>query len=175
MGDKLEIIELEAQPRETLIRLARAYSRNWQTLDGNWFSAVEAAYGLAAAARLDLENWRHQSVLEAKRLTAAMGIQPGTLSAMMQVLSLMSWQLTSPRFVIAEDSPQRVVFYWDRCAVQEGRERGGKPLFECREMKLALLKGLASVVIPEAVVECRSAPPDPPPTDCWCRWVISLP
>jgi hypothetical protein len=166
--------EFEALPRETLIKLARVYSRNWQTLDGNWFGVVEAECGLETASRLDLVNWEKQSVLEAKRLIAALEIEPGSLDALLRVLSLMSWQLTSPLFVIESQTPTEVVFHWDRCAVQESRERAGKSVFQCGQMKLTLLRGIASVAAPRAVVTCLAAPPGPKPDGCWCRWRIGL-
>ena len=166
--------EFESLSRETLLKLARVYSRNWQTLDGNWFGVVEAECGLATAARLDLVNWQQQSVLEAKRLVSALEIEIGSLDAILRVLSLMSWQLTSPLFVVESQTPGEVVFHWDRCAVQESRERQGKPVFECRRMKLTLLQGIASVAAPRATVTCLAAPPGPKPADCWCRWRIEL-
>ena len=166
--------EFESLSREALIKLARVYSRNWQTLDGNWFGAVEAKCGLETAARLDLMNWEHQSGLEAKRLIAALEIETGSLDAVLRVLSLMSWQLTSPLFVVERQTPAEVVFHWDRCAVQENRQRQGKPVFECGRMKLTLLRGIAGVAAPGAVVTCLAAPPRPKPPDCWCRWRITL-
>jgi hypothetical protein len=167
--------EFESLPRETLIKLARVYSRNWQTLDGNWFGSVEAECGLETAARLDLTNWEHQAALEAKRLVAALEIETGSIDAMLRVLSLMSWQLTSPQFVVESQTPAAVVFHWDRCAVQESRERQHKPVFDCGRMKLTLLRGIASVTVPKALVTCLNAPPGPKPDDCWCRWQIGMP
>lgn len=166
--------EYETLSRETLMKLARVYSRNWQTLDGNWFSVVEGECGLETAARLDLVNWEKQSVLEAKRLVAALEIEIDSLDALLRVLSLMSWQLTSPLFVIESQTPAEVVFHWDQCAVQESRERQSKPVFECGRMKLVLLRGIASVAAPRAVVTCLTAPPGPKPDGCWCRWRIEL-
>ncbi len=166
--------EFEAMSRQTLIKLARVYSRNWQTLDGNWFSVVEAECGLETAARLDLVNWEKQSVLEAKRLVSALEIEIGSLDATLRVLSLMSWQLTSPLFVVESQTSAAVVFHWNRCAVQESRERQNKPVFECGRMKLTLLRGIASVTAPRAVVTCLAAPPGPKPDGCWCRWRIEI-
>ena len=44
--------ELESLPKETLIKLVKVYSRNWQTLDGLWFSNVEAVCGLDTAVKI---------------------------------------------------------------------------------------------------------------------------
>ncbi|MDO8491813.1 MAG: DUF6125 family protein [Dehalococcoidia bacterium] len=169
----MQRLKLEDLPRETLVELAKMYSRNWQSLDALWFGSVEAEYGLEAAARLDLKNWEKQSVTEAERIKKALKLGGG-LSSVLMVLSFMSWQLTSPLFEIEEESTERVVFRYARCVVQEGRRKQGKPEFHCKPMKLTLLSNIAKVVEPRAVVNCLSAPPDPRGQDFWCRWEVTL-
>jgi len=167
-------VRLEELPRETLVELARMYARNWQTLDALWFGNVEAQYGLEAAAELDLENWQRQSVIEAERIKKVFKLDKGGLSSVFTVLSLMSWQLVSPIFECEEESPQKIVFYYSRCSVQEGRKRQGKPEFLCKAMKLLLLSNIARVVEPRAVVKCLVCPLDPHPDDFWCKWELAM-
>lgn len=167
-------ITLEHLPKATLIKLARVYSRNWQSLDGLWFGSVEAAYGLDAAVRLDLQNWEKQAVIEAKRIKEALGIDNGGLTAIFTVLSLMTWQVTSPLFEYEIESPERVVFYYPHCAVQEGRAKRDKPVFPCKQMKLTLLSGIARVVEPSARVRCLFCPPDTHQPGYWCKWELTL-
>ncbi len=170
----MEKIRLERLPKKTLINLVNMYSRNWQTLDGLWFRNVEAAYGLDAAVRLDLMNWEKQAVVEAIRIKDALEIKCGGLSAILTVLSYMSWQLTSTLFECERDCPEQIIFYYPRCAVQEGRGKQQKPLFSCKTMKLTLLSSIAKVVEPDASVRCLSCPPDEPHHDYWCRWELSM-
>jgi len=170
----MQRLKLEDLPREVLIELAKVYSRNWQSLDGLWFGSVEAEYGLEVAARLDLRNWEKQSVLEAERLKKVLKLDQGGLYSVLTVLSFMGWQLTSPLFQIEEESEERIVFRYTRCAVQEGRSKQGKPEFRCKPMKLTLLSNIAKVVEPRAMVKCLSAPPDPRGQDFWCRWELRL-
>lgn len=167
-------VKLERLPRETLVELARMYARNWQTLDGLWFGNVEAQYGLEAAAKLDLENWQRQSVIEAQRIKKVLKLDKGGLSSVLTVLSFMSWQLVSPTFECEEESPQKIVFYYSRCPVQEGRKRQGKQEFLCKAMKLLLLSNIARVVEPRAVVKCLVCPPDHHPDDFWCKWELTM-
>jgi len=173
-GKKMRRVELEKLSRETLIELARMYSRNWLTLDGAWFGSVEKHFGLAAAEQLDLENWQKQAVIEAKRIKKIMKLNGGSLSDILTVLSLMSWQLASEPFKLAFESPDKVVLYWDKCAVQEGRNKQNKAVFACKSMKHSLLSSIAHVVAPGAVVTCHFAPPDKSAPDRWCEWEISL-
>jgi hypothetical protein len=165
---------LEKLPKRTLIELAKMYSRNWQSLDGNWFGLVEAEYGLEAAVRLDLRSWEKQAVLEAQRIKKVLKLDKGGLPSVLTVLSFMSWQLTSPLFEIEEESPQRVVFYYPRCAIHESRNRQNKPEFPCKTMKLGLLSNIAGVVESRAVVRCLHCPPDPNQEGFWCKWELSL-
>lgn len=167
-------VKLEELPRETLIELARMYARNWQTLDGLWFRSVETQYGLEAAARLDLTNWERQAVIEAERIKEVLNLNEGGLSSILAVLSFMSWQLVSPIFQREEESPGRIVFYYPRCPIQEGRKRQGKQEFPCKSMKLTLLSNIARVIEPGAIVKCLVCPPDPHPEEFWCKWELTM-
>ena len=167
-------LSLEKLPKKTLIEMAKVYSRNWQSLDGNWFGLVEAEFGLETAVRLDLKSWEKQAVLEAQRIKKALQLDEGGLASVLTVLSFMTWQLTSPLFEIEEEGPERIVFYYPRCAVQESRNRQGKPVFPCKTMKLGLLSGIARVVEPKAVVKCLNCPPDPHRERFWCKWELAF-
>jgi len=167
-------LTLEKLSKKTLVELAKMYSRNWQSLDANWFGLVEAEFGLEAAVRLDIKSWEKQAVLEAQRIKKVLKLDRGGLSSVLTVLSFMSWQLASPLYEIEEESPQRVVFYYSRCAIHEGRNRLNKPVFPCKTMKLGLLSDISKVVEPRAKVRCLNCPPDPPQQGFWCKWELSL-
>ncbi|HUV53233.1 MAG TPA: DUF6125 family protein [Dehalococcoidia bacterium] len=167
-------INLVKLPKKTLIELAKMYSRNWQSLDANWFGLVEEEFGLETAARLDLKSWEKQSVLEAERIKKVLQLDKGGLSSVLTVLSFMSWQLTSPLFELEIETPERVVLYYPRCAVHESRNKKGKPVFPCKTMKTTLLTNIARVAEPRAVVRCLSCPPDPPQKGYRCKWELTL-
>ena len=167
-------VQLEKLPKKTLIELAKMYSRNWQSLDGNWFGLVETEFGLETAVRLDLKSWEKQAVLEAQRIKKVLKLDKGGLPSVLTVLSFMTWQLASPLFEIEEESRERVVFYYPRCAIHESRNRLNKPVFPCKTMKLGLLSSIARVVEPRAVVRCLTCPPDPHHEAVWCRWELKL-
>ena len=170
----MEQVKLEQLPKQTLVELARMYARNWQDLDGLWFQNVELEYGLEAAVKLDLRNWERQSMIEAQRIKRLLRLDGGGLPDVLKALSLMSWQLVSPGFEIEQETPGRIVFYYPRCPVQEGRRKQGKQVFPCRTMKLTLLSNLARVIEPRASVACLTCPPDPHPDEFWCKWVLTM-
>jgi hypothetical protein len=166
---------LESLSKETLIKLIKIYSRNWQTLDGQWFGNVEAACGLETAVEIDLENWKKQAVIEAKRLKEALELEKRDITTVLTILSYMSWQLTSPLFEYESNTESKAVIFYRKCAVQEGRGKTGKPVFPCKNMKLTLLSGIAGAVNPDISVRCISCPPDKPGDNYWCKWELSLP
>ncbi|MFC2045838.1 DUF6125 family protein [Chloroflexota bacterium] len=166
--------ELESLSTETLIKLIKVYSRNWQTLDGLWFGNVEASCGLDTAVKIDLENWGKQSVIEARRLKEALEIKGSGIADILTILSFMSWQLTSPLFEFEIETPSKAVIFYKNCAVQEGRGKTGKPVFPCKKMKLTLLSGIAKALNSEVKINCLSCPPDDPAQNYWCRWELSL-
>ena len=170
----MERVQLEKLPKATLIEMARMYSRNWQSLDGNWFGLVETEFGLETAVRLDLKSWEKQAVLEAQRIKKVLKLDKGGLPSVLTVLSFMTWQLASPLFEIEEESPEKIVFYYPRCAIHESRNKQHKPVFPCKTMKLGLLSSIARVVEPRAMVRCLNCPPDPHQEGYWCKWELTL-
>ncbi len=170
----MQRIKFEDLPKEKLAELARMYAHNWQTLDGLWFKHVETEFGLPAAEKIDLRNWEKQSVIEAQRIKKVLGLEQGGLSSVLTVLSFMSWQVVSPSFEFEQESPQKVVFFYPDCPIQEGRKRMGKADFSCKTMKTMLLTNIARVAEPRAKVRCLSCPPDPHPQHYWCKWELTL-
>lgn len=168
----MDRINLENLPHNKLIELIKMYSRNWQSLDSFWFSNVEAECGLDKAMKIDLINWEKQAVLEAKRIKKIINLD-SNLSSVLTCLSMMSWQLTSPMFEIEFESPERIVFYYTQCAVQESRDTNHKPVFPCKQMKITLLSNIVKVISPKAIVKCLHAPPDCRQGTQWCRWELT--
>jgi hypothetical protein len=167
-------VKLGELPKAVLMELTRMYAQNWQTLDGLWFSNVEAEYGLEAAVRIDLKNWERQSLIEAERIKKVLKLGNGGLSSVLTALSFMSWQLTSPVFECEEESAGKIIFCYSRCPVQEGRRKQGKQEFPCKTMKLTLLSTLARAIEPRAMVKCLRCPPDPHPQEFWCKWELTM-
>jgi len=170
----MEHIKLHDLSKGTLVKLVEMYSRNWQTLDGLWFRNVEDRFGLDVAVELDLKSWQRQSQIEARRIKEALNITQGGLLTILKALRFMSWQITSPLFECDEETSEKVVFHYSRCAVQEGRRRKGKDEFPCKPMKLMLLSNLAGEIEPRAEVRCFICPPDPHPEDFWCKWELVM-
>lgn len=127
------------------------------------------------AIKLDLKNWERQSTIEAERIKKVLKLKRGGLFSVFTVLSFTSWQLSSPTFQCEEESPQKIVFYYSRCPVQEGRRKQDKQEFPCKTMKLTLLSNIvAKVVEPRAKVKCLICPPDPHPQQFWRKCELTM-
>lgn len=68
---------LKKLSRDQLIEIIVDDAKNWLAHDGLWFQAVDAAYGMDIAIDIDRSAWSTFTVIEAKRIMARLGLQPG--------------------------------------------------------------------------------------------------
>ena len=68
---------LDSLSKQELIAIIVDDAKNWLAHDGLWFQAVEASHGMAAAIDADRAAWEKFTVIEAKRIMARLGLQPG--------------------------------------------------------------------------------------------------
>jgi len=168
-------VRLETLPKATLIKLIQMYSRNWNTVDGLWFRAVEEEYGLEVATRLDMKMWEKQIQIEARRIKEVLHIGGEGPEVLLKIMgfttSLVGGDL---EYECEEVTPTAVVFYYTRCHPQEMRARQGLKEFPCKEVGLAIHTKLAEAVDPRVKAECLVCPPDPHPEEFWCKWAFRL-
>ena len=68
---------LQELSKEELIAIIIDDAKNWLAHDGLWFQAVEAQFDMATAIEIDRAAWEKFTVIEAKRIMARLGIEPG--------------------------------------------------------------------------------------------------
>ena len=154
---------------QELVRLVRLLSRNWLTLDGNWFDLVERRFGLQVALELDVQMWRRQARIEARRIQREFLEGLRGLEAVLRAMGLMSWAFADVDYVVERQEGSALVTF-RRCHPQEARRRAGKGEFPCREAGRAWREALCEVLAPELKVVCHFCPPGPHPEEAWCRW-----
>jgi hypothetical protein len=166
------IKELEKLPKETLIEVIKMYSRNWQTLDGLWFTGVEEKFGLDAAVELDVRMWRIGSKIEAKRIKELFNLKGG-LKDVLRAIDLMTW---AGGFGYEYDiNHNKAIWTCRHCPPQEQRIKLGKGEFPCRPTFEACFNNVIQVIDPSVKVECIFCPPGSHPNDAWCQWQFSIP
>ncbi|MDP2720174.1 MAG: DUF6125 family protein [Dehalococcoidia bacterium] len=160
--------ELKSLSKEKLIEVIKMFSRNWNTLDGLWFLAVEEEFGFEAAASLDEKVWEIEPVIEAKRIKALLDLSGGGPDSVVRAIDFMTW---APSFEYTwEKRPGKIIWTCTKCPPQEARKRKGLPENTCKPMGINCFDGLVKVIDPSVKVNCLVCPPDPHKDNLWCQW-----
>lgn len=176
MDTKLDegVALLQDLSKEDLIAIIVDDAKNWLAHDGLWFQAVEQQYGIETAIEIDRAAWEKFTVVEAKRIMARLGLEPGGgIPALVECLKHRLYaRLNLQETVEVTDS--RVVFRMVDCRVQSARKRRGLPDFPCKTVGVVEYAGFARTIDSRIETRCIACPPDPHPEDYWCAWEFVL-
>jgi hypothetical protein len=165
------LTETKNLPRETLLDIVEMLGKNWLTVDGLWFQAVEREVGLETATRFDEEMWERQSLAEARRIKKTFKItEKGPLAVAKASILLTAYFNPAFEFEFQEISSNKVIQTCVHCSNQEVRVKQGQKVFSCKKLRLAQHANFAKVIDPEVKVKCLVCPPDSRPENVWCQW-----
>ena len=165
---------LDDLSREELIRIIVDDAKNWLAHDGLWFQAVEKEHGMEAAMDADREAWRRFTVVEAQRIMARLGIEPGGgIEALVECLKHRLYARLNKQRIL-EVSEESAVFQMVDCRVQSARKRKGLPDFPCKSVGIVEYSEFARTIDPRIETRCLACPPDEHPEEYWCAWEFSL-
>jgi hypothetical protein len=151
------------------------FARLWLAHDGLWFQAVENEYGLDAAIKLDGIAWSKFSPLEAKRILARIGKEPGGgLELLEEALGQRLYAALNKQRIV-EKSPRKLVFEMSSCRVQDARHNKHLRSFPCKEVGIIEYSTFAKTIDPRIETRCLHCPPDPYNSEFWCLWEFILP
>lgn len=167
---KKDLLDLS---KETLTDIIWMLGKNWVSVDGFWYMNVEDEFGPEAALRLDIKNWQQQSKLEGHRLKEVFRLEGG-MDDVLKALDLFHLFHGYADFEIEEKTPNRSVFIFRQCPIQEARVRMGRGEFDCKVPAHTCYAGVAAAVDPTVELNCLYAPPDEHPADIWCRWEVTI-
>jgi len=160
--------------KEELIAIIIDDAKNWLAHDGLWFQAIEKTHGMEVAIAADRSAWEKFTVIEAQRIMARLGLQPGGgIPALLECLKHRLYARLNLQECL-EVSETRVVFRMVDCRVQSARKRKGLPDFPCKSVGIVEYAEFARAVDPRIVTRCISCPPDAHPDAYWCAWEFSL-
>lgn len=165
---------LQRLPKKTLIELIQTYARNWLTLDGLWFTSVEDRFGTDAAVELDLQIWKKQAAIEAKRLLKLFRPVGKSPQDVLNIIDGMTFSNVFS-FEVEKVNSRQAIFFYPHCAMQEARVKQGRGEFSCKEVTRVSIGICAEIINPEMRVRSIFCPPDDHPDDCWCKWEVYLP
>lgn len=172
MTDNLDagIALLQDLSKDELIAIIVDDAKNWLAHDGLWFQAVERMYGIDKAIEADAAAWDKFTVIEAQRIMARLGLEPGGgIPALVECLKHRLYARLNLQEAI-EVTEDRAVFRMVDCRVQSARKRKGLPDFPCKSVGLVEYAGFARTIDPRIETRCIACPPDPHPEDFWCAW-----
>jgi hypothetical protein len=165
---------LEDLPREELIQIIIDDAKNWLAHDGLWFQAVEKAHGQEAAIAADEDAWHHFTAIEARRIMALLGMEPGGgIPALLTCLNRRLYARINTQEIV-EVTETRAVLRMNSCRVQVAREKRGLGAFPCKSVGIIEYTEFAKVVDPRIRVNCLTCPPDEVPEGYWCAWEFTI-
>jgi hypothetical protein len=176
MATKLDegVALLQDLSKEELIAIIVDDAKNWLAHDGLWFQAVERQYGIETAIEIDRAAWEKFTVVEAKRIMARLGLEPGGgLPALVECLKHRLYARLNLQESL-EVTESRAVFRMVDCRVQSARKRKGLPDFPCKTVGVVEYAEFARTIDPRIETRCIACPPDPHPDDYWCAWEFVL-
>ena len=161
--------------KDELVRIIVDDAKNWLAHDGVWFQAIEKKYGIDVAVELDIEAWRHFTVIEAKRIMDRLDMKPGGgIPAIVECLKHRFYARLNLQDCI-EVSDRRVVFRMLECRVQSARKRKGLANHPCKSVGIVEYSEFAKVIDSRIKTSCIACPPDEVPEEFCCAWEFSLP
>jgi hypothetical protein len=150
------------------------FAKLWLAHYGLWFQAVETAYGLETAIKLDTEAWGKFSPLEAKRILERLGKQPGGgLDLLEEALDQRLYAFINKQRVV-EKTGNKLVFEMTACRVQDARHRKGLSSFPCKSVGVVEYSTFAKTIDPRIETRCLHCPPDDYNGEYWCRWEFTI-
>jgi hypothetical protein len=165
---------LDDLSKEELIKIIVDDAKNWLAHDGLWFQAVEERHGMDAAIDADRAAWEKFTVVEARRIMARLGLQPGGgIPALIECLKHRLYARLNLQECL-EISDKRVVFRMVDCRVQSARKRKGLDDFPCKSVGIVEYSEFARTIDPRIKTTCLSCPPDSHPDEYWCAWEFVL-
>lgn len=169
------IEQLAQLDRKTLEAMLEDFAKNWLAHDGLWFQAVERSHGMEEAIKLDTEAWERFTVIEAKRIMARHGIEPGSgLEGLKKALGFRLYAVLNQQEV-RNETENSFEFYMVDCRVQSARRRKQLPLFPCKSVGLVEYAGFAKTIDERIKTTCIGCPPDPNAGDeFFCGWRFSI-
>lgn len=170
-GLPVRILELD---RSELLELAKCQSVNWLASDGIWFQAVEEAYDMTTAKRLNDTCWTRYSPYEAERIKRFLNLgESSGLLGLKAALGFRTYAMVNKQS-IHDTADGGFVFQMNDCRVQAARKRRGLPDYPCSSVGNVEYPYFARTIDPRIETECVGCPPGEHPDEWYCAWKFNL-
>ncbi len=167
-------MEISDLSKEQLVELLKDFGKRWLAHDGLWFQAIERKFGIDNAIELDIEAWEKFTVVEARRIMKFLGLEPGGgLDALEEALKFRLYSLINKQSIQRPDD-RTLLFYMNKCRVQDARKRKGLQDFACKPVGLVEYTNFAKTIDERIRTEVIACPPDEHPEEFFCGWKFTL-
>lgn len=161
-------------PEEKWKELAIDFAKRWLSHDGLWFQEIEKKYGIDEAIKIDIEAWKKQTVLEARRIMELLGIEKGGgINSLAECLNYRMYAFINEQKIVRVND-NVLEFYMVTCRVQGARERKKMDYFPCKEVGIVEYSFFASEIDERIKTEVIGCPPDSIGPGWHCGWRFSI-
>lgn len=145
---------------------------HYRVADAFWFLYAEEQFGQSVAEKLNERVWGKASEMAAKQLLKRFEIQERGLKGFASALKLYPWTPIVEYVIDAQED--QLILSAPHCPAQEGRLKHGLGEYVCKDMHREEFIRFAQVIDPRIQIECLFAPPDPHPSDLFCKWRFTV-